>query len=104
MLINMYVIHDVKADFYHRPFYARTDNEAKRMVFQTSLDKNTDFAHYPSDFSLYCVGTFNDASAETEFTGREFIGSIITIYNELKREINDSKLLMKEENEISNEA
>lgn len=51
---------DAKAQYYARPFTARTDGEAIRIFSDAVNDNQTAFFHHPEDYQLYRVGTFDD--------------------------------------------
>lgn len=61
MLLNAYTLYDAKALTYSPPFYATAHGAAVRMVMDLASDQNTSVGRHPSDFSLYCVGQWNDA-------------------------------------------
>lgn len=63
MILFAYSIYDRKALQYHPPFYASTDASAARSFSDVANDVNTNIGRHPSDFVLYCVGTFNDQKA-----------------------------------------
>lgn len=66
MKLNIYSIYDEKAEAYNTPQYLRHKGEAIRML-QTTLDnKETMISKYPKDYSLYCLGTFDDNKGEIE--------------------------------------
>lgn len=54
--MNFYTVRDESAQYFLPPFLARTDGQAQRM-FIGSLG---DSFPYRRDFSLFCVGTFDD--------------------------------------------
>lgn len=64
--MKLYSIFDKKANIYNTPFPAPTDVHAARtfsMQVNNANDHNMlNFA--PEDFSLYCIGTFNDHTGE----------------------------------------
>ncbi|QXP08310.1 MAG: nonstructural protein [Arizlama microvirus] len=61
MVVNLYSIYDEKACFFQFPFPAKTRSEAVRMVTDALNTPDTLIAKHPEDFSLYELGTFNDA-------------------------------------------
>jgi len=68
MLIKMFVIYDVKAQFYNKPFYCQNDNVALRAFTDLANDKDTDVGKHPTDFILFSVGTYEDTTAEIKST------------------------------------
>lgn len=62
MILNAYTLYDAKALTYSPPFYATAHGQAVRSVMELAADKNTTVGKYPTDFILYCVGTYDDAT------------------------------------------
>ena len=61
MLLYAYSLYDSKALTYSPPFYASAHGQAVRLVMDLASDGNTSVGRHPSDYTLYCVGQFNDA-------------------------------------------
>ena len=61
MLLYAYSLYDSKALTYSPPFYATAHGQAVRLVMDLASDSNTSVGRHPSDYTLYCVGQFNDA-------------------------------------------
>lgn len=64
MLLRAYSIFDNKALQYHSPFFASTNGAAVRSFTDAANDLNTNIGRHPSDFVLYCVGTYDDAKGQ----------------------------------------
>lgn len=62
MIINAYAIRDKKALTYAPPYFQATDGLAVRVFGDLCNDRNTTVGRHPSDFSLFRVGAYNDAS------------------------------------------
>lgn len=62
MLINAYTIFDVKAEIHHKPFFFIADGEAARAFSDLANDATTSVGRHPADYTLYRIGTFDDAS------------------------------------------
>ena len=60
MKINVYAIHDAKIEAYMQPFYARTDEEAKR-GFSGVVNGQGQIHDHPGDFTIFKIGEYNDA-------------------------------------------
>lgn len=60
MKLRAYSIYDVKALNYHAPFFAHTDGSALRSFADLANDANTTIGRHPTDYSLWCVGEFDD--------------------------------------------
>jgi len=63
MILNIYVIFDNCAKVYNRPFYQINDEVAYRVAQDLLNTDNTDIAAYPSDFSMWRIGDYNDTTA-----------------------------------------
>ncbi|WNK14685.1 MAG: nonstructural protein [Microvirus sp.] len=68
MILNAYSVYDNKALQYHAPFFTSTDGAAVRMLSDLANDTNTNVGRHPSDYVLYCVGTYSDANGSLEPT------------------------------------
>lgn len=68
MLLHAYTVYDNKSLTYSPPFFAVQDGVATRMFQDLVNDTNTSVGQHPADYTLYCVGTFNDATAQLEPT------------------------------------
>lgn len=62
--MKMYTINDCKAEFYQNPFFARTNDEAKRLFSQAVNDKsqNNLMNQSPADFTLFECGSFDEVT------------------------------------------
>lgn len=61
--MNLYSIKDTKNKFM-RPFEEVNDTMAIRTLKAIANDKNTQIGMFPEDFELWCVGGFNEETAE----------------------------------------
>lgn len=61
MHLNAYSVYDNKALVYGVPFFAPTDGAAVRSFRDLANDPNTTVGRHPSDFSLFSVGSYDDA-------------------------------------------
>lgn len=62
MILNIYSIHDRKAQIYNRPFYEQNEIVAVRNVERAFMDSESTFCAYPNDFELVKLGTYDDIS------------------------------------------
>lgn len=62
--MKLFTIHDNKSETFNQPFFARTNPEAIRYFGQMVNDRNPNnlLALSPTDFTLYSVGEFDEAS------------------------------------------
>jgi hypothetical protein len=63
-VLKMYAVYDVKAQMYSHPHFLQSDGVAIRSFSQVCEDENSQFNKYPSDFSLYFIGSFDVESGE----------------------------------------
>lgn len=80
MLLNAYTLYDVKALTYSPPFYAGAHGQAVRMVMEIAHDTNTTVGRHPADFTVYCIGQFNDATGSLlPRETREHIADVVSL-------------------------
>jgi hypothetical protein len=58
---NIYSVFDSKALVYMQPFYAERDEVAARYFAAAANDINTDIGRYNTDYTLFCIGEFDDS-------------------------------------------
>lgn len=75
--MKLYTIHDAKAEFYGQPFYARTNTEALRTFGQLVNDHQNGglIAQSPADFTLFCIGEFDDLTGEVSSSGKQSLAN-----------------------------
>jgi len=66
MHLELYSIFDNKMQNYKPPVPVRHVTEAIRGIIKAAENKETDIHKYPSDFSLYKVGVFDDTKGVIE--------------------------------------
>lgn len=66
MILKAYSIFDSKALIYNPPFFQATDGLATRMFMDLANDANTSIGRHPSDYILYCVGTYDDGTGRLD--------------------------------------
>lgn len=80
MLLNAYTLYDAKALTYSPPFFTTAHGAAVRMVMDLASDHNTSVGRHPSDYTLYCVGHWNDAlGCMLPFEVREHISDVLPL-------------------------
>lgn len=62
MFLNAYTLYDNKSLTYSPPFYASAHGQAVRLVMELAADSSTTVGRHPMDFTVFCVGMFNDAT------------------------------------------
>ena len=64
MKLLAFTIFDNKALQYHPPFFASTDGAAVRSLRDLVEDPNTTIGRHPTDYVLYCAGTYDDQNGQ----------------------------------------
>lgn len=59
-----FVVHDLKAESYSLPFYAKTRGLAIRMFTQELENPNSQWSRFPLDFQLYETGEYSELSGK----------------------------------------
>ena len=63
---RIYTIYDSKAEAYLRPFFTTTKGLALRSFVDESNKPGTSLNQYPSDYTLFEIGTFEDQTGIIE--------------------------------------
>lgn len=80
MLLNAYTLYDSKALTYSPPFFTTAHGAAVRMVMDIAGDVNTSVGRHPADYTLFCVGHWNDATGTMlPFEVREHISDVLPL-------------------------
>lgn len=61
MRLNVYTIFDSASQAYMRPFFMQSDGQALRSFTDIAQDADHDIGKHPEDYSLYRIGTYDDA-------------------------------------------
>ena len=64
MKLNVYVVHDQKAEAYMSPFFMGTDAVAIRGFSDAVNNPETPFGRHPSDYTLFCIGEYSEVQGE----------------------------------------
>lgn len=64
MKVEVFSIYDSAAEAYNQPFFAQAKGQAVRMFTQMCNDPKSNINQYPSDFTLFHIGSFDDSSAK----------------------------------------
>lgn len=80
MIVNAYVIYDLKSLSYGQPFFAVNHATAKRIVSEAASDMNTSLGRHPQDYVVYCVGSFcNDRALIVGLDPKEHVADVISL-------------------------
>lgn len=64
MIVKLFAVKDNASGVYDGPVPAQTEGIAMRNFTDMCNNPDTAIAKHPEDFSLWCVGTWNDATGE----------------------------------------
>lgn len=82
---NVYSIFDVKAQAYGAPFVALNDSLALRIVSQlVAYGGNPDYQRYSEDFSVFCLGDFDDCSGVVAACNPRLVFGLTAIVAQLR--------------------
>jgi hypothetical protein len=78
MQVLIFAILDQKAEAFLQPFFAATTALAFRNCNKACRNPESPFAQFPTDFTLYCIGEFDDESgALTPYAPMKNLGSML---------------------------
>lgn len=87
MLLNAYSLYDSKALSYSPPFYCSAHGQAVRMVIDLASDHGNNVGRHPSDFTLFCVGQFDDSNGRLlPADVREHISDVVALVPKQQRD------------------
>lgn len=66
MIHNIYTVYDKATKAFLQPFFSQTDGSAIRAVKAVVNTPDHTFNHNPEDYTLFKLGTFDDAGAVYE--------------------------------------
>lgn len=61
MMMRIFSVYDSKANAYGSPFFMPNQAMALRSFAAAALDKNSGIGQFPTDFTLFEIGTFDDS-------------------------------------------
>lgn len=64
MKLEIFAVHDSKADAYITPFFQPKVNQAKRVFQNASQDIKHAFGRNPEDYTLFHLGSWDDDTAK----------------------------------------
>jgi len=64
MIVNIYSIKDNKTGIFGVPFASSSDIQATRQFARLTGDSQVQISHFPSDYDLYIIATFDDNSGK----------------------------------------
>lgn len=77
----LFTVFDNKTQVFCPPFVAITQSAALRDFAYAANDKSTSVGKYPTDFTLYLIGEFDDETALVTETQMRNLGTASTFLN-----------------------
>lgn len=87
MIVKLYAVHDTASGVYDGPVPSGADGVAMRNFTNMARDPNTPIGKNPECFSLWRVGTWNDATGEVVPGEPELLAKAIEVI-QIDEEIN----------------
>lgn len=77
--MNIYSVHDSKAEAYLTPLFAPTDGVALRMFVQAAQEEGHQFNKHAADFTLFKIGSFDQITGMIDGQVPETIGNALAL-------------------------
>ena len=61
-MLNIFCVHDAKAQAYITPFYLPQPGQATRAFADAANDQNHQFGRHPEDYTLFHLGKFDETN------------------------------------------
>ena len=75
--MNIYAVHDIKAEAYLQPFFAQTDGLAIRMFQAAANDQEHQFWKYAEDYTLFNIGVWDEKNGVLHSSTKEPLGTAV---------------------------
>lgn len=76
--MKLYSIRDKKLASFNAPFVSESEVQATRQFGIVARDETTQLSHYPDDFDLYEIGSFDQVTGKLESVEPRFIVGAIS--------------------------
>lgn len=90
MINSFFSVYDSKAAVFCTPFFSENNHTALRAFRYAANDQTTEIGKYPSDYTLYKIGTFDNLTGEILPVEPVPIALAITLVNQ--PEVNENVL------------
>jgi len=82
MIFRVFSIYDSAVQAWRTPLFARAKGEILRSFIEAVNKPDTEFAKHPSDYTLFELGSFDDATAKFDlYATPERVGVAIEFVN-----------------------
>jgi len=75
--LNIYAIHDIKAEAFLKPFFADADGLAIRMFQEAANDQDHGFCKYAEDYTLYRIGVWDEQNGVVHASTHKTLGNAL---------------------------
>lgn len=75
MILNIFAIHDSKAEAYMTPFFMRNNGEALRGFMDSMENSESPFHKWPQDYTLFWIGVYDDETGIIEHRTPKSLGN-----------------------------
>lgn len=89
-MAKVFAVLDHKVGLYMQPFHMESEGQAIRSFTDAVNSGETIFHRHPGDFTLYCLGEFNDTSGEY-FNDRKFVIEATAVFYRVARPEDDGQ-------------
>jgi hypothetical protein len=89
MKLEMFSVYDQKARAFCTPFFCPNEHVALRAFTSSANDQTTEIGRYPTDFSLFALGSFDDATGAFDIKSEpQHIALALTVVQPVEAEAN----------------
>lgn len=75
MIQTIFTVYDSKVETYQSPFFAIHKGYALRDFEKVANDKSTSIGQYPSDYTLFAIGTFDTSTGKiNQYEAKQSLG------------------------------
>ncbi|QCQ84686.1 nonstructural protein [Blackfly microvirus SF02] len=79
MITKIYSVFDSAISAHLPPFFARSEGEAIRMIGQAVNDPASGFHKHAKDYTLVCLGSFDDATGDVVAENRSNVLNLASL-------------------------
>ena len=78
MTLKVYTVYDSKVGAYLNPFFMKSNGECLRAWHEVCNDPQSNISKYPSDFTLFEIGEWDDSTGEfSMYTAKQPLGTAL---------------------------
>lgn len=84
-ILKCFSVFDTKSKAFSKPVYCITRGVVIRSITEELKNADSDYAKYPSDFTLFEVGEWDDSTGMFTSKTPESLGSLVEFMNTIER-------------------